>query len=370
LYADGLLRPWLEALPQFDLFDCHTHIGSNDPSGFSATPEELLASLEFVDGRAAVFPLMEPEGYRKPNLRAIRLAHEHPDRLVAFGRVAPTDHPLERAEEALATGARGIKLHPASDAFAIDDPRLDAVYELAHERKLPMIVHAGPEIPGLGEAALERAKRYPNARQILAHDALSDLSWIWEHVEEHPNLLFDTSWWGPVHTMALFALIPPGRVLSASDVPYCSPLSGALTTIRCGMQAGLSEEQLALVLGGQFVRLLNGEESEEAGPRAGPPKAALDPLLERVFVTLLTGLESLKRGEDMGNAMSVTRHACKVREHHRHARVFRSVSTLLDLYEAHADDLETGNQYAPGWDLIAAAALIARTPDVPLPENP
>jgi hypothetical protein len=45
------------------------------------------------------------------------------------------------------------------------------------------------------------------------------------------------------------------------------------------------------------------------------------------------------------------------------------VSVLLDLYEENAGELETGNQYAAGWDLIAAAALIARTPDAPLPER-
>jgi hypothetical protein len=44
------------------------------------------------------------------------------------------------------------------------------------------------------------------------------------------------------------------------------------------------------------------------------------------------------------------------------------VTQLLDLYEEHADELPTGNQYSPGWDLIAAAALVARTPDAPLPE--
>jgi hypothetical protein len=48
--------------------------------------------------------------------------------------------------------------------------------------------------------------------------------------------------------------------------------------------------------------------------------------------------------------------------------VFQAVSRLLDLYESHADELETGNPYAPGWDLVAAAAIVARTPAAPLPE--
>jgi hypothetical protein len=231
------------------------------------------------------------------------------------------------------------------------------------------MIHAGPEIDGVGHTALELCRRFPRARLILAHNALTDLSWIFEEVDAHPNLFFDTSWWGPVHTIALFALVPPGRVLSASDLPYCSPLSGALTTLRCGLQAGLTAEQLEPTLGTQFERLLDGQDAADAGPAAGPPEAPLDPLLERLSVTLLTGLEALQRGEDMGNALSVSRHACKVSDSHRYAHVFRSASVLLDLYEAHMDELPTGNPYSPGWDLIAAAALIARTPDAPLPEH-
>jgi hypothetical protein len=372
MYSDQLLTPWLEPLMQAvepRLFDCHTHVGEHDPSGFSATAEQLLASLELADSRAAVFPLKEPDGYGGANIAAVRLADEHPDRLVAFARVDPADRPLQRAQDALAAGARGIKLHPAGEEFDIGDPRLDGVYALAGEESLPVIVHAGPEIPGLGETALELCVRHPGARFILAHDALTDLSWIFEHVERVPNLFFDTSWWGPVHTMALVALVPPGRILSASDLPYCSPLSGAITTLRCGLQGGLRPEQLKMVLGGQFERLLAGEEPADLGPAPGTPPQPLDPLLERVTVTLLTGLEALQRDEDLGNALTVTRHALKVPDHHRYAHVFRSVGRLLDLYEAHADRLPKENPYAPGWDLVAAAALVARTPDAPLPEE-
>lgn len=373
MYADELLKPWLDVLrpevPELELFDCHTHIGVNDPTGFSVTREQLLASLELVDSSAAVFPLKEPDGYRAPNLRAIELADEFPDKLVAFCRIDPADHPVELAQEAIAAGARGIKLHPAGEEFDIGDPRLDGVYGLAQEHALPMIVHAGPELDGIGRTALELCDRFPSARLILAHGALTDLSWIYEEVDEHPNVFFDTSWWGPVHTLALFALVPPGRILNASDLPYCTPLSGALTTLRCGLQAGLSGEQLSLVLGKQFERLLDHRDAADAGPAPGPVSAPLDPLLERVYVTLLTGLEALQRGGDMGNAMSVARHALKAPRHYRHIGVLRSVSDLLDLYDEHRDELEQTNQYAPGWDLISAAALVARTPDAPLPET-
>jgi predicted TIM-barrel fold metal-dependent hydrolase len=187
MYADALLKPWvepvLERVPGVDLFDCHTHVGVNDPSGFSATKEELLEPLEFIGSRAAVFPLKEPDGYRDANIRAVRLAEEHPSRLVAFCRIDPADAPLERAHEALEAGARGIKLHPASDKFDIGDRRLDDVYGLADEQRLPVVAHAGPEVDGVGETALDLCGRFPGMRMILAHDALTDLSWIFERVD-------------------------------------------------------------------------------------------------------------------------------------------------------------------------------------------
>jgi hypothetical protein len=67
VYADELLAPWYEALrsslPAVDVFDCHTHVGVNDPSGFSATDDQLLDALAPADARAAVFALKEPDGY-------------------------------------------------------------------------------------------------------------------------------------------------------------------------------------------------------------------------------------------------------------------------------------------------------------------
>lgn len=373
MYADQYLEPWLEPLQAAvggDLFDCHTHLGEHDPSGFRVTAEQLLESLELAGSRAAVFPLEEPDGYGRANLEVARLAARHPERLVSFCRIDPADRPLEHAEEALAAGARGLKLHPAGDSFDIGDPRLDPVYGLADAQRLPIIVHAGPEVDGVGETALSLCRRFPGAQLILAHDALTDLGWIWQHVEEHPNLFFDTSWWGPVHTLALMALVPPGRILSASDLPYCSPLSGAVTTLRCGLQAGLTPEQLRAVTGDQFRRLLDGEPAADLGPAPGPREQPLDPHLERLHVTLLTGLEALQRGSDIGNALPVTRHALKLPADYPFAHVTASVSRLLDLYEAHAGELPQDNQFAPGWDLIAAAALVARTPDAPLPEAP
>jgi hypothetical protein len=241
VFADELLRPWYDALaghlPPGGVFDCHTHLGEHDPSGFAATTEELDEGLSAIGARAAVFPLKEPEGYGDANLRVAQIAARSSGRLVSLARLDPEDAPLHRAQEALDAGAVGFKLHPDGDELDLTDPRLDDVYALAAERRRPIVVHAGPEVSGVGRRTLSLLDRHDGLRIILAHCALGDLAWLWREVEDHPGLFFDTAWWGPVHVLALFSLVPPGRILLGSDVPFSSPQSGVLTTVRCALQA-------------------------------------------------------------------------------------------------------------------------------------
>jgi hypothetical protein len=99
---------------------------------------------------------------------------------------------------------------------------------------------------------------------------------------------------------------------------------------------------------------------------SGFSATAGQPLLERLYVYLAAAVEATKRGETLGRLLDLARHCCRVRPEHPHRGVFDSVRELLDRYEHHAPHLATGNQYAPGRDLIATAALIARTPGPPL----
>jgi uncharacterized protein len=371
VYADPLMQPWLDclldALPDQRLFDAHTHVGEHDPSGFTARVDELLASLEAIDGRAAVFPLSEPSGYREANLACARAAADSGGRLVAFVRLTPDGVADGLLDEGLAAGACGLKLHLSSDDFGLDDPRLAEAYRVADERRLPVVVHAGPEEGSVGPAALDVCDTWPGLRLILAHCALTDLGRLWQRVPEAPNLFFDTSWWTPAHLLALFRLVPPGRVLAASDLPYSTPLSGLMSTGRCAWQAGLEPTQIAGVLGGQFERLVRGEDPIDLGPSAGAEPRPPGPFLEIISTNLLAALEAMQRGAEPGVPLTVARHACDVPDDDPDASVIGSVLRLLDLYEEHHERLPRRNQFTPGWDLISAAAIVARTPAAPLP---
>jgi uncharacterized protein len=372
---DSGLLPWLERLrddvPGVELLDAHTHIGSNDPDEYRCSRQELVEKLERIDARAIVFPMHEPDGYPAANDMVIAEAEASGGRLFPFCRLDPAARPLEEARRALDAGARGIKLHPRAEGFTLHHPDLQPVFELAHERRLPILCHAGRGIPALGRHSIEVCSRYPGLRLILAHAGISDLSWIWREAADHPNLFFDTAWWSPSDVQALFALVPPGQILMASDAPYSTPAFGAAMALRHGLQVGLSPEVLRQLAGGQALRLVEGEAPLDLGPPAGIESLSRDPLLERVYSCLISAIGQMFNGVDPSESLALARLACDVGDDVPHGPVYESILSLLDARAAY-DGRGDGRprRLAPGVHFIIVAAALARTPDVALPEKP
>jgi uncharacterized protein len=372
---DSGLLPWLDRLreevPGVELLDAHTHIGANDPDEYRCTRQELVGALERMDARAIVFPMHEPDGYPPANDMIIAEAEASGGRLFPFCRLDPAARPLEEARRALDAGARGIKLHPRAEGFTLHHPELQPVFELADERRLPILCHAGRGIPALGRHSIEMCSRYPGLRLILAHAGISDLSWIWHEAPDHPNLFFDTAWWSPSDVQALFALVPPGQILMASDAPYATPAFGAVMALRHGLQVGLSPEVLRELAGGQALRLLEGEEPLDLGPPAGIESLSRDPLLERVYSFLTSAIGQMFHGVDPQESLALARLACDVGENVPHGPVYESILSLLDARAAYDPDGDgRPRRLVPGIHFIVLAAALARTPDVALPEQP
>ena len=364
-----MLLPWVRALPHVDFFDAHTHTGQNDPDGFGVTAEELVDALALIDARAVVFTMHEPDGYPRANDRVIAEAQASGGRLAPFCRLDPHGDPIAELERCLERGARGIKLHPRAEGFTLEHPRIEQVFALANERRLPIVVHAGRGIPALGKDAFELTGRYPDVRLILAHAGVSDLSWLWRHADERPNLLYDTSWWTAADLLSLFALVPPGRILLASDAPYGTPTVGLLLGLRCALQAGLDDTQVDCVAGRQLERILAGEELIDAGPAPGPPATPADLLLERVHTYLLTAASRMVAGHRGDEYIALARLACDVGHDAPQATVAASVAALIERWGRYAAESgERDGVAARGVQIVIAAAIVSRTPDVPLPE--
>jgi predicted TIM-barrel fold metal-dependent hydrolase len=366
MYSQRELLPWARlATAGIPVLDAHVHAGLADPAGLLATYEEVLAALREADARGVVFALKDPAGYRQANDEALARASNEPELRAAFCRIVPDDDPTGEARRLVRAGAAGIKLHPRGDDFALDDKRLDGVFAFANEERLPVLVHTGPGDPDSGPMALQRARRNPEARLILAHCAVGCFEQVAGAAGDLPNVFFDTAWWNPSDVWALFHRVRPSRILYASDIPFSSPAESIVITARIAREAGLSDEQLACVMGGQLDRLLRREDPLEVGglvARAAVP----DPGLERLYVTLCTAVEPMLRGEPAGQGADLARAACAEPEG-PHAELIASIGRLLDLASKanSADPLRSSR--TPGFDLVLAAAVLARTPSVPVP---
>jgi predicted TIM-barrel fold metal-dependent hydrolase len=364
------IRPWYdvvaELIPGLELFDAHTHIGQNDPDGMKATPEEIVETLKLAGAVGAfVFPMHEPAGYPPANDMVLAAAERSDGLLVPFCRVNPHDHALTEAERCLDAGARGIKLHPRAEEFTLDHPGVRPLVALAAEHELPVLIHAGRGIPALGEHAVALAGEFPDARLILAHAAICDLGWIWHAAPNHPNLLFDTAWWMPADLATLFALVPPGQIVFASDAPYGSTMMGAAFGLRSAVQAGLSPEQLRSIGSGQALRLAAAEALEPAGPAVGARDRASHVLLDRVAEFVMLGAIASMRGGDSNEMLALARLACDVPADVDDAPVFAAILRLLDNYEEAIAAMPGGERQT--LIFLILAAIVARTPDVPLP---
>ncbi len=361
LYADHAAR-----LPaRTEWFDAHTHTGANDPDGYTATPEQLLTALEQAgQARALIFSSQDPDGYPAANDRVLAEAQASDGRLVALARLDPHWDPLPEARRCLDAGAAGFKLHPRAERFTMSEPTVEQIVALAHERRLPVMIHAGRGIPALGRDTVTLARRYPGARLILAHAGVSDLAWIWRDARTCPNLFFDTAWWNVADLLALFALVPPGHILYASDMPYGHPVFNGLALMRCATAVGLDGEVLAEIAGGQLARLLAGDEPRDLGPAPGPPAAPQPAAAPRVVQHLTGAISRTMGGADPTEPLALARLACDVPADDPERRLLAHAETMIGVAESFVGGLPESRRAVVG--PAVGAALLAGTPAVPV----
>ena len=368
---ESLIAPWAaqvrDAVPGVGLFDAHTHLGQNDPDGMKQTSAELLRLLDQASAVGAfTFPMHEPDGYRAANDMVIEAASGSEGRLVCFCRVSPnTGTAAAEARRALEAGARGIKLHPRAEQFTLDHPAVRELAAIAHERRLPILIHAGRGIPALGRHTVALAQQFGDARFILAHAGITDLAWIWRVAADLPNLLFDTSWFMGADLRALYSLVPPGQILFASDAPYGNPLLAAVAQIRLALSLGLSQEQIRCIMSEQSLRIAAGEPLAFVGPAVGERERATHVLLDRVAQFVMMGtILSIRAPDASPEMLALARMACDVPDEIDDAPLFAALRSLLD---AHLELSRDGGDVRRARLPLMLAASVATTPDVPLP---
>ena len=80
---------------------------------------------------------------------------------------------IDAADARLDLGARGIKLHPRSQGFLLNDERLAPVFALAAERRVPILIHGGRGLPPISDHLERLVDAYPQAHLIIAHGGIA-----------------------------------------------------------------------------------------------------------------------------------------------------------------------------------------------------
>jgi uncharacterized protein len=271
---DDLLRRHLDRTtdlrpPGLRVWDAHTHLGV-DEDGFTLSVEELLETMR-TQGveRAFSFPLNDPDrrpAYRVPNDRVMQWAAESDGAIVPFCRLDLTEDPIAEAERCLDAGARGIKLHPRAQAFDFGEAALDPVFQIAAERSVPILIHAGRGLPAIADDLRNLVEHHSEAQLILAHGAIADLEHIARTLIDHPNVLYDTSVWSSTDLRTLLASASPEQIVFASDLPYGMPATSqlALSLVLC--RGGATDEQTRAMFWGNAERASRGEPAASLSP--------------------------------------------------------------------------------------------------------
>ena len=269
----SILAEVAQLAPRHGVLDAHTHLGA-DEDGRSLDPETLLTALDEVGatGRAVVFPFHDPErspAYRVPNDRVLEWSQNSGGRLIPYCRLDPDEEPVAEAERCLAKGARGIKLHPRAQGFEFVHPAAAAIFEVARDARVPILIHAGRGMRSMA-ALVDLALQFPEVPLVLAHAGIADQAVFATGFAGHPCVLYDTSCFGPQDVVELFARVPAERIVFASDVPYGRPTGALFLAMRAAAYAGLDADGRALVAGGTMAAVLG----EGKLPSANAPRLA------------------------------------------------------------------------------------------------
>lgn len=251
-----------EPITSCDVLDAHAHVGpwfnffTPDP-----TPEAMLRVMDRCGVRMAVLSptlAIGPDA-AAGNAQMLELVRRFPSRFAGYAVFNP--HHRGSAEDVAAAlrqpGVVGIKIHPDVHACAVGDPRYGPAWELAQRLGVPVLTHTFAGSPFCDPADFDAvAKAWPGANVILGHAGVTGPGHLRAIAvaQRHPNLYLEicgsytTGHW----IRRMVAEVGAERVLYGSDFPFIE-LRYALGRV---VFAGLDDQELRLVLGGNARRLL------------------------------------------------------------------------------------------------------------------
>ena len=240
-----------------EVFDAHAHIGV-DVDGRTMTAEGMRERMLAAGvGKSIVFPLNDPnarDDYSGPNDVVWAAYEEFPNHFVPFFRLNPHRDYEKEFERCVRRGFMGLKLHPVSQEFELDDPRVVRLLGMAAGADLPVLIHTGFAMQRVAEPLLPTVEAHPELRLILGHSAMIEVLAAVRAFGDHPNVLFETSVVSAKDLYVLFGSLEAGRICYGSDIPYGDIPSTLHATLAAAGAAGVPDEQLSGLLSGNIRR--------------------------------------------------------------------------------------------------------------------
>jgi predicted TIM-barrel fold metal-dependent hydrolase len=278
------------------IIDAHTHIMSpevasakasyfrrdrwfdecyRDPKARFASAESLIASMDTAGIERAVitgFAFADPALCAASNDYLIEAVRRFPGRFIGLAAVQPLGgvkavYELERCLQAGLSGAGellpdGQKFDPA------DKVSLEPLASALQKYGAPLLIHTsepvGHTYPGKGQtwppAILNLAYNFPGLKIIAAHwgGGLPFYELMPEVRLALSNLYYDTAATTYLYDFKVFRAVVAAcgveKILFASDYPL---LKQDRLVKRIASEAGLSGEELRLIMGGNAARLFN-----------------------------------------------------------------------------------------------------------------
>jgi uncharacterized protein len=374
--AQRLMAQWDDdlrgQLPEgAEIFDAHTHLGT-DIDGMVGIYDDLERGMaKYGISRCFVFCLDEPDrhpAFRAGNDRTLAYAERSGGKLIPFVRLDLSEDPIAEAVRCLDRGARGIKLHPRAQKFLLNDERLAPVFELAADRKVPILIHGGRGLPPIADDLARSVDRFPDAQLIVAHAGIADLAALADRLGGKAGVFFDTSVWSPLDLLGLYRLVGPEQVVYASDYPYGQQPASLLIALRTARLAQLDEQQFRDVLAGNANRIADGEPPREPSAPKGVDIFQQPMALARIhqYLSMATPLLWTRQQDNIG-VLGLALNACNDRANGHRAELEQIRELLLTAREMwralpeEGDDRDRMQHARATFRLIHLADILAVT---------
>ena len=180
---------WTKGMFTLQIIDFHTHIYPEavarkaaqsvrdfyqiGSGGLSGTVDQLFKSMEQTgtSHSVALAVAIKPVGVDKINDFAASQMQKYPDKITAYGTVHAAMQSIEEEVQRIESlGLQGVKIHPDSQVFPVDDLRMYPVYDMIQD-KIPVILHMGDTRYNYSHPVRLRRilNMFPHLQVIAAH---------------------------------------------------------------------------------------------------------------------------------------------------------------------------------------------------------